>query len=403
MALPFIENIFECQRNPYLASDGSVDLSGAGTLLGQGVQMSLDVSVMFSLPSMTEGLDDTMGLCTIKLLQLMQNTQTDLLNKELLQYLQGSSKVKSSKKVKEEQEQEQDDSEFFSINYLTNQQVVEHQLINYERDRNLIPLLHIYAKQSLQLGEGNELQYDLIEIQKALYNTVIVGKRPFIIQIRHFHYLGDLKVAGKLSGLHLRVPQVNLPESILENISTELDTHERVHQLFTYLEICISFLLSIGSSNVSIRGDITLSDFIINTLLISQDIWYEITTTTITQQVRLQNIQCLFMFLEEQMKGNPLDQVAPIYKEPLSSSHINELRSVSKFLQVNVLLSMLRDLMIQQLSESKWPATDNLKQYLTYLNTSIDIEEATWFHEHFPESLTLAQAYNTFQYLSTMI
>ena len=90
LALPLIENIFECQRNPYLASDGSVDLSGAGALLGQGVQMSLDVSIMFSLPAMTEGLDDTMGLCSIKLLQLMQNTQTTLFNKQLLLTLKPS-------------------------------------------------------------------------------------------------------------------------------------------------------------------------------------------------------------------------------------------------------------------------------------------------------------------------
>ena len=454
-SLPFIELIFECQPNPFLASDGSVDLSGGKLTNHRGVQMSLDVSIMFSIPSFTENRDDTMGLCTIKLLELMQQTQARLLEDfnntdtpnhplepeeevprapaplvdhniqpglpgEAPQVLQvqvpanttvtvavtapeqavAEPAAAAEEVVAPPEEAPKDDSDYVILNYLTNEDVIKHTIIDYDKDKHLIPLLHIYNDQNLK-ELSKEIKYNYHDIEQSLLNTVFASKKPFKLQIRHFQYAGDLKIAGHLSGLNLRIPQVNMPDSVLENILLELDTHDRLRKILSHLEICISFIISIGVGELN--GNISLTEFSQKTLLILPSVWQEITTTTITQQVYLKNLQSLFMFVEEQMKGNPLDLVAPQYRTKLDAEHKELLLSKSKIFDLTILLPMLRDLMTQQLCESKWAPTESLKDYLTFLSSSIDIEEAEWFREHFPETLTLANTFETHQLLSKVI
>jgi hypothetical protein len=63
--------LYECNANPFITSDGRVDLSG-GKRGGDDVCMHENSTLNFSLPSSSHGETDATGLCTIRLLTTLQ-------------------------------------------------------------------------------------------------------------------------------------------------------------------------------------------------------------------------------------------------------------------------------------------------------------------------------------------
>ena len=413
--LPMIDQIFECEANPFISElNGVVDLSGAKNSSGNGVKMSEDCSINFSLPSMVRGSNDAMGICTIKLLELMQSAQAEVLQslnrrgsaattKILLKGAKGACPIIIERDNNNEDEDELSSSisdEIPSMSHLTPLKILKQQLIFYDRQKDLMPLLQIFAKQSLEYGEGIYLDFDFNKIEAALANTLFGGKMPVKIHIRHFQFYGDVKNAGYLASLHLSVPQRPLSHSILETIWTEIDTRDRLIQLMRYVEMCISFIGSITSSTqASIDGSVLLGSYIVNTLMINNDIWSKITTQAISQQVQLCHLQSFYMELEEKMNGSPLDNVEKAYREFMDEKTKRDVRNSIKHLDLTILLPVLRQFLVEQLTETKWEIDASLKEYLTFVSSGMDLDELIWYENYFPESLQLQHAYQLYYYL----
>ena len=66
-----VTHLYECNPNPFLTSTGEVDLSGGGK---GGVEnlMNRNTILSFSLPSTMHGETDATGLCTIRLLSMLE-------------------------------------------------------------------------------------------------------------------------------------------------------------------------------------------------------------------------------------------------------------------------------------------------------------------------------------------
>ena len=437
-----IERIFECEPNPFLSNSGEIDLSGGKRSVAEGgVQMSPDISINFSLPSLIQGANDTMGLCTIRLLELMQNAQGEIIDtllkppkaaEPLPQAVGGQSKIlpkseeQKDEKAEEAAAEEEEngkaplpaaavakEEELFlqqvpSISYLTDSDLIKQQLIIYDRDTHLLPLLHIFSLQSFEYGEGFSLTYDLEKIQQSLFNIILSNKFAFKLQIRHFQYRGDIKNTGQLVNLHRCVKQEGLPPSILENIWVEIDTKDHFTRLMGQLEMCITFIVSVsgGGTDLSRKSSLDpytpLQNYILNTLLIDPAIWSEITTQTISQSVRICHLQSLFLNLEEKMSGNPVDNIAQRYREELVASQEDNLKRAAKHLDLTILLPIFRNFIISQLTDPNWEPNENLKEYLTYAAGDFDLDSAPWY-DHFPDTLTLAHAYRIYLLLSSLV
>jgi hypothetical protein len=82
-AFPHVRYLYECQENPFVrdSGDGTVVVDLTGTKSGRGLDsiMSASTPVAFSLPNQVQGATDAQGLCTIRLLELLQTTHNDLL------------------------------------------------------------------------------------------------------------------------------------------------------------------------------------------------------------------------------------------------------------------------------------------------------------------------------------
>jgi hypothetical protein len=112
----------------------------------------------------------------------------------------------------------------------------------------------------------------------------------------------------------------------------------------------------------------------------------------------LTHLQSLFLYLEEQLTGDPLDAVCEKYKHPLSSVLQAELREASPAIQKEKLLPTMREVLLQQLCTPQQDAANSLVGFVGFAFGFMNVEEAHT-HSHLPSSLQLSHAYHTFIFL----
>ena len=205
---------------------------------------------------------------------------------------------------------------------------------------------------------------------------------------------------GHLESLPSKIPQEPLSASLLETISVELNTQDRVIQLLQQLEVCIAFIVPVGASSVrNLDGNTTLSSYVVDTLRTSPEEWEAVSTPSIRQMVHLRHLQALFVSLEEKLYGDPLDEVLDCFSEKLSSEEENALRQVIPKLRMDVFLPIFRHFLVSQLTSTGLEPHCNLKEYLEYASEqseSLSFEEEEWWTP-FPDSLTLRAAKAAFR------
>eukprot|EP00004_Rigifila_ramosa_P001109 TRINITY_DN1107_c0_g1_i3.p1 TRINITY_DN1107_c0_g1~~TRINITY_DN1107_c0_g1_i3.p1 ORF type:complete len:6204 (+),score=1430.96 TRINITY_DN1107_c0_g1_i3:1580-18613(+) len=484
-ALPRIEFLYECQANPFRSRDGTaVDLSGTGT---GNVQMGPDTPISFSLPSMVQGETDAQGLCTIQLLNLLQNSHNTLLIRlsAALEQVQEAEQQKileaqirnaaaaeaaaiqaAQKAARKEEEaavraglrragermastvpfmraaearesdsrpmshqraqalaeqqaqeqqqqqqqqaaQEEEEAEAAApqqgkfipaFNYRTPPTLVRQQLIVYDRETHFLPLLGMFALQRLEYGMGDALSYDWARIQEGLRHTVLAGKREIQLQVRHYQFQGELRRSGQLTTLHTRIPQEELPPSLLKAIRGELDTVHRLKRMFGFLEDCVGFLVSVGGASIKgIDGSMALHRYAREVLLVPEEMWEKMVTPSIRDRVYLSNLRSLIVCIEEALFDGPLDRIHHTYREELPEALSQMLREAMTRMPTGILAPMLRELITSQLGNGNFPAEAQLKEYLGFVAE----EDYPWLADHFPEELQLKHAAACFTLISS--
>ena len=133
--------------------------------------------------------------------------------------------------------------------------------------------------------------------------------------------------------------------------------------------------------------------------------WEEISTDSINTHAQLCHLQSLYIKLQETMDGSPLQEIVEVYKEALSPPQIGELEILVKRLgekervHLGSIITVLRDFMMDQLTEAKWENEHSLKEYLGYTGAMSD-EEDEWFENYFPDIFQLRHSFELYQWLS---
>jgi len=217
----------------------------------------------------------------------------------------------------------------------------------------------------------------------------LLEKRAVNLCISHYQYSGDVQRMGQLGMLDSKLPQDrNMSQAFKDTIAAEIDTQNRALRLMQILEVCIQFIISVGSSSTkNFDGRTTLASYVLNTLHIPQQEWDEISTPTIQQQICLRNIQALYLLLETLVNGNPLEDVLPGFCENLPQELEAVLRSACAKMNRGDLAIDMRDFMLAQLTKYDTCKPDmDLKETLGFFN---DLQYEPWWKE-FPEGLTMA-------------
>jgi len=398
-----IDPLYECEDNPFIF-EGKVNLGGKQ-------QMCLETPIAFSLPSMVTGSDGgdfINGVCTIRILEVLIDSQNEVLEAiaesgqrkkgGFKRYPGGAAVAANPNPVAAEQPREV--PKVPAVSYRTPSSILANQLLVYNRERDFLPLLRMFSDQSLLYNEGGDLSYNLNMIESALANGLLSGKRQINLCISHYQYSGDVKRMGQLALLGDKLPQdKQLPSSFKEALLAEIDTQNQTMRLLQILEVCIQFIVSIGSASVkNFDGRTNLSSYVINTLHIDQKEWEDISTPTIRQQMCLRNIEPLYLLLEEQLHGNPLDDVFNEYRENLTEEQELNVKTASTKLDVGTLTTLIHDFMIQFLttSQNKQPADCDLKEYLGYYK---DLNCEDWWDD-FPEGLEMKHIFSVYELLT---
>ena len=176
-------------------------------------------------------------------------------------------------------------------------------------------------------------------------------------------------------------------------------------RLMQQLEVCIGFIVSVGSDSVhNLSGNTPLSTYVVNTLHTPQNEWDEISTAGIKQQVSLKHLQALYLCLEERVFGNPMDDVLACYRENLTESEEVALKTCAPKLVLGDLLAIFHRFLLDQLTTNAIPPGANLKEYLEYASahksSACYLEDEDWWVDNFPDNLTCSVAKTAYDLLN---
>ena len=142
--LPHIENLYECQANPFVTKQGTVDLSGGGGELEGG--MSPETPVAFSLPSFrVAGEADAAGLCTVVILRTLERSHNHL----VARFRPLAAAAPGSRAALAAGGAAAGTAEAPALSYATPAPLLRRSLLHYDRARDLAPALSRAAQQPL--------------------------------------------------------------------------------------------------------------------------------------------------------------------------------------------------------------------------------------------------------------
>ena len=378
------ELLYECQQNIFL-QDGEV------TLFGQ--KMSPTTPIAFSLPSISEGqaTKDPMGLCTVGLLTALHRA-----HEECLRLGEGG---------EEEQNQQQGEAEVVGlpeISCSSFSRVLRQKLIIYDRQAHLLPLLNTASSPD----ERGGLKYNLSAIEDELRLGVLHGKQSLRLHIKYYQFRGDVRTSNRLTTLRNRVPQSDVSKQTMQLILHEVDIESRMIRLLSNLEMVINFVARIGGDEAKEIGigRKLVREYAIETLQMDAGDWEEGTTPTVNEQIRLCHLSCLFMRLQEESGGNPLEDIPAEFREGLDEELKAEFRKPMETESKDysyLLLPKLKNFLVDKVANAEpgWERDPELmlKDLLQYEFTSD--QDWEWFDDHFPDVLKLKHAFGLYQWL----
>ena len=375
-AMPMIPNLYECQRNPFLNTKGEVDLGGRDHY-DTRQELTPEAPISFSIPSVLPGEVDATGLCSIQLSGLLHRTHNTIVGK-LHKTVSDSQNVTTAQPPP-------------TLSRLSSSELSRRVLISYSAKQDLVPLLFQHR---IDFDDGT-VGYDLSSIEEALASKVLCGKVPVKLQLLHFQFAGEIRQRGSLASLS-NIKQCSiLPPSMEESIRVELDTTEQLSLLLRLLENVINFVSAMGQN---ISSESSLVDFIESTT--EQENIASILTPTVAKYGKIEHLRSLFLFVEGLLSGGGvLHRVQSRYTKPLTEVEETALRRSIGQLHHSSVVSALRDLLVGALSgnDVNFSETESLKDYVGYQD--MDVGNASWFEDHFPEELQLKHTVATYELL----
>jgi len=406
------ELLFQCERNIFL-KDGKVNLFGD--------KMSPKTPISFSLPSISEGqaTRDPMGLCTVGLLTALHTAHEDCLrlgeareeNQDEEEAAEGENQQQPQQQAAPEpqqpqdgaqphQPQDEDDVGLPEISCSSFSRVLRQKLVIYERHIHFLPLLNTYSSQD----ERGGLKYDYSSIEDGLRLGILNGKQSTRLHIQYYQFRGDVRSSNRLTALRNRVPQTDVSDQTMQLILHEVSIESRLIRLLSNLEMVINFVARIGGGEAKEIGigRKLVREYALETLQMDVRDWEgeEGSIPTVDEQIRLCHLSSLFMRLQEETTGNPLDDITDEFRVELEDEHREHFEkqlATDSREYIFLLLPKLRNFLVDNVaSEPTWVRDPDMLLKDLLWNKFTSDTELDWFEDNFPDILSLKHAYALF-------
>lgn len=244
------------------------------------------------------------------------------------------------------------------------------------------------------------LGFDLKSIESDLRDCLLPSAQPFAVAVIEFTFKGELSRTGAMSILGQKIPQVELPPSILDQIWNEVDTVHRLALLTTQLEDSVAFISS-STGRTQINGDTKLNAFIQEILMIDASKWGDISCATLNTSVQLRHLKSLMHGLQEKASGDLFGTLDRKFKKPLSPQDRETcLKCGRNAKDLNILVNTLKEFLLK-LMEVGLSFDPYIKKNLQYVGDG-RLADYDWFIEEFPEDLKNENALEVYQLFKTM-
>ncbi|XP_034559632.1 E3 ubiquitin-protein ligase rnf213-alpha-like isoform X2 [Notolabrus celidotus] len=341
--------------------------------------LSLDSDLQYLLPRRQGP-----GLCATGLVSYLVSLQNELVN------------------AVDNQTGEDSSSYRVSLAELTEQQV-----IRYELDKDLLPLVLSNCQYSLERGHETISHYDLPRIQQQILTRFLRGKPiitrigiPTLVKTQERDYESIFRaVKGK-------VRQDTLPLLIRNTVSRKLDSYSEVCEAFKIVELLLGFLSMTGGDPTMplvtyLRDVLKMADHI------DQHILQALGRCTLGHCVSLW--QLLASLKSETMlhlKREPFSEYPAEYQNPLNEEEKIELKRFLSGGNTDQWLLEIHEFLLLRLGRLRATEDYNpswsVKETVTPYMDDKEVEVPQYVEEKFPENLKLSQIVEVWKYSVTV-
>ncbi|NXM85207.1 RN213 ligase, partial [Oenanthe oenanthe] len=281
-------------------------------------------------------------------------------------------------------------------------EVADLHLINYEVERDLIPLILSNCQYSMEKGGETLQDFDLERIQQQVISKFLQGKPLITLTgIPTLVYRHDRNYEQLFSDVRTKLEQSALPSSVMNMISGELQSYSDVCDALSLTEITLGFLAMAGEN-----AEMLLTEYIEQVLQMGDQ-----TNPHVLQALRrcqLKHSLALWQLLcahkSEQLLRlgrDPFADINPDYKEELTPELAKLLHTFLVHSRLETFLQELHEMIILKLRrvqaveefKPKWSLKESLVPYLDAKDPELAVE----LEDTFPDEILLSHVTGTWK------
>ncbi|XP_065845272.1 E3 ubiquitin-protein ligase rnf213-alpha-like isoform X2 [Oscarella lobularis] len=227
-------------------------------------------------------------------------------------------------------------------------EITSTQLISYDLEKNLIPLVLSHCNYSLEVGKGCDISYDFAGIERQLVDRFLTGKPQIQFEAREFSFSGDLYTTALFVKIRHKVPQANLAPAVSRQIASELPNLTDIYSVLSVLDVLLGFIVSTGGDKEKL-----IHDYLHSTLRMPED--QGLVSPKARQHCRLKHVLSLWRIAAVE-KGkrlalnyqDPFEDLPAVYKDGMDNELKQELEKYLRTINVNLFMSEIMELALLQ-------------------------------------------------------
>jgi len=202
--------------------------------------------------------------------------------------------------------------------------------------------------------------------------------------------------------LRQKVSQELLDKETMDQIVKELGSKTEARKCMELLETCISFLQATGGSFIQHLdvGEKTLGQYTKEVLMMEHA---EFGSNIVSSQVRLKHIDSLWKLLRDYTVVDHFANVRPKYRQILDEQRAAVMLKDAKFLDLGVLLPLMKELITGPLTADLMGANIALKDAMgntSHMDTYL--MDLPWFSDYFSGDLPMSVALDVYKRLEAV-
>ncbi|XP_015765613.1 PREDICTED: E3 ubiquitin-protein ligase RNF213-like [Acropora digitifera] len=245
-------------------------------------------------------------------------------------------------------------------------EVTMSQLIAYDPERDLLPLVLAHCNYSLEVGQETLVQYDWTALERQFTDRFLKG-RPFVeFKEERFAFSRDTRDDSVFASLAEKIPQDSMSRAIEGQIISDLRSSlSEVCDVLSSLDIAIGFLSSSGG-----QTEMELKWYLHGVLKLPRE--RGLRSPTAEQYCNLSHTLALWrlMALEKakiksRNKQETFEEMPEFFKEKLSSSVAAHLNRVLRKIDMDLFLPLLLEMILLKVKHAEENIAD--MSFLEYL------------------------------------